>query len=164
MKNVYSLVAYVSGEREGIILETPYEIGESLNDTAGLNIETEQKLVEKTIDELKTNGSTEETITLTMKHLGLERYWKLDGQVLINLIIFFNSDMKKTIILLNFLFIIRAMMYGWPNTYVFTKAMGEMVVGDLRDNVPLVIIRPTVITSTYKQPFPGWVEDMKYVI
>lgn len=54
-------------------------------------------------------------------------------------------------------------MYGWPNTYVFTKAMGEMIISDIKDNVSLVIIRPT-ITSTYKHPFPGWIEGMRYTI
>lgn len=56
---------------------------------------------------------------------------------------------------------IRARMYGWPNTYVFTKAMGEMVVSDLKNNLPLIIIRPTIVTSTYKEPFPGWIEGVR---
>lgn len=54
-------------------------------------------------------------------------------------------------------------MYGWTNTYVFTKAMGEMVVNDQRDNLPLIIIRPSIITSTYKEPFPGWIEGLRYI-
>ncbi|PIA58950.1 hypothetical protein AQUCO_00400069v1 [Aquilegia coerulea] len=57
----------------------------------------------------------------------------------------------------------RARFYGWPNTYSFTKAMGEMLLGDLRGNVPLAIIRPTIITSTYKEPFPGWVEGVRTI-
>ncbi|CAH9094090.1 unnamed protein product [Cuscuta epithymum] len=57
----------------------------------------------------------------------------------------------------------RAKAYGWPNTYVFTKAMGEMLLGKSRDNVPLVIIRPTIVTSTYKEPFPGWIEGLRTV-
>ncbi|KAL5765528.1 hypothetical protein ACOSP7_016145 [Xanthoceras sorbifolium] len=55
----------------------------------------------------------------------------------------------------------RARLYGWPNTYVFTKAMGEMVLGYYRENLPLVIIRPTMITSTYKEPFPGWIKGLR---
>lgn len=51
-------------------------MGESLNGTIGLNIESEQKLVEETVNKLINNGATEETITLTMKHLGLKRYIK----------------------------------------------------------------------------------------
>ncbi|CAK9179114.1 unnamed protein product, partial [Ilex paraguariensis] len=57
----------------------------------------------------------------------------------------------------------RARKYGWPNTYVFTKAMGEMLVGHLKENIPVVIIRPTIVTSTYKEPFPGWVEGIRTV-
>lgn len=58
----------------------------------------------------------------------------------------------------------RARRYGWPNTYVFTKAMGEMLLGEMnqKKQMPLVIIRPTIITSTYKEPFPGWVEGIRY--
>ncbi|KAK9279091.1 hypothetical protein L1049_012766 [Liquidambar formosana] len=54
-------------------------------------------------------------------------------------------------------------IYGWKNTYVFTKSMGEMLVGQLKENVPLVILRPSIITSTYKEPFPGWVEGIRTI-
>ncbi|XVE79280.1 hypothetical protein DITRI_Ditri14bG0045100 [Diplodiscus trichospermus] len=57
----------------------------------------------------------------------------------------------------------RARLYGWPNTYVFTKAMGEMLVGDFEGKMPAVIIRPTIITSTYKEPFPGWAEGVRTI-
>ncbi|XVE79281.1 hypothetical protein DITRI_Ditri14bG0045200 [Diplodiscus trichospermus] len=57
----------------------------------------------------------------------------------------------------------RAKMYGWPNTYVFTKAMGEMVVGNFKGDLPLVIIRPSMVASTYKEPFPGWIEGLKTI-
>ncbi|KAK4256355.1 hypothetical protein QN277_009233 [Acacia crassicarpa] len=52
----------------------------------------------------------------------------------------------------------RANLYGWPNTYVFTKAMGEMILTTYKDSVPLIIIRPSMITSTIREPFPGWIE------
>ncbi|XP_016694418.1 alcohol-forming fatty acyl-CoA reductase [Gossypium hirsutum] len=55
----------------------------------------------------------------------------------------------------------RAKLNGWPNTYVFTKAMGEMLLGHFKGDLPLVIIRPTMIASTYKQPFPGWIEGVR---
>ncbi|KAH7847826.1 hypothetical protein Vadar_030613 [Vaccinium darrowii] len=56
----------------------------------------------------------------------------------------------------------RARKYGWPNTNVFTKAMGEMLLGQMTGNLPVVLLRPTIITSTYKEPFPGWVEGIRY--
>ncbi|KAL5728780.1 alcohol-forming fatty acyl-CoA reductase [Ranunculus cassubicifolius] len=57
----------------------------------------------------------------------------------------------------------RSKFYGWPNTYVFTKSMGEMLLGDLRENTSLCIIRPTIITSTYAEPFPGWMEGLRTI-
>ncbi|GMP99014.1 hypothetical protein CsSME_00046664 [Camellia sinensis var. sinensis] len=58
----------------------------------------------------------------------------------------------------------RARKYGWPNTYVFTKAMGEMLLEEMKENeMPIVILRPTIITSTYKEPFPGWIEGLRTV-
>ncbi|KAI3446393.1 hypothetical protein Pfo_003058 [Paulownia fortunei] len=52
----------------------------------------------------------------------------------------------------------RAKKFGWQDTYVFTKAMGEMMIDNLRGDIPVVVIRPSVIESTYKEPFPGWME------
>ncbi|CAL1414086.1 unnamed protein product [Linum trigynum] len=55
----------------------------------------------------------------------------------------------------------RAKYYGWPNTYTFTKAMAEMVLLDSKGNLPLVILRPTMVISTLKDPFPGWLEGAR---
>ncbi|KAK9690236.1 hypothetical protein RND81_09G114600 [Saponaria officinalis] len=52
----------------------------------------------------------------------------------------------------------RARIYGWQDTYMFTKAMGEMLLSSVRGDVPVVILRPSVIESTYREPFPGWIE------
>ncbi|GLJ37424.1 hypothetical protein SUGI_0760310 [Cryptomeria japonica] len=52
----------------------------------------------------------------------------------------------------------RARNFGWPNVYVFTKAVGEMMVDQLRGDLPVVILRPAIIESTLAEPFPGWME------
>lgn len=54
--------------------------------------------------------------------------------------------------------VFRAKTYGWQNTYVFTKAMGEMMINSVRGDVPVVIIRPSVIESIGKEPLPGWIQ------
>ena len=56
----------------------------------------------------------------------------------------------------------RAKLHGWQDTYVFTKAMGEMVINCMRGEVPVVTIRPSVIESTWRDPFPGWMEGNRY--
>ncbi|KAJ8440562.1 hypothetical protein Cgig2_028691 [Carnegiea gigantea] len=57
----------------------------------------------------------------------------------------------------------RSRHWGWPNVYVFTKALGEMVLMQEKEDIPLVIVRPTIVTSTYKEPMPGWVEGVRTV-
>ncbi|GLJ56005.1 hypothetical protein SUGI_1202470 [Cryptomeria japonica] len=57
----------------------------------------------------------------------------------------------------------RARKYGWPNTYTFTKAMGEMILGERRGELPIVIIRPSIIESTFADPFPGWMEGSRTI-
>ncbi|XP_047978555.1 fatty acyl-CoA reductase 2, chloroplastic-like [Salvia hispanica] len=52
----------------------------------------------------------------------------------------------------------RAAYYGWYNAYHMTKAMGEMVLNETRQDVPLLILRPSVIESCYKEPVPGWIQ------
>jgi len=58
--------------------------------------------------------------------------------------------------------IARAKLHGWQDTYVFTKAMGEMVINSMRGEIPVVTIRPSVIESTWRDPFPGWMEGNRY--
>jgi len=36
--------------------------------------------------------------------------------------------------------------------------MGEMLVNSQRGNIPVVIIRPTIVESTYKEPCLGWIQ------
>jgi alcohol-forming fatty acyl-CoA reductase len=59
------------------------------------------------------------------------------------------------------LIICRAREFGWPNTYVFTKALGEMTLGQLRGDIPTVIVRPSIITSIQKDPLEGWIEGTR---
>ncbi|KAL7145627.1 hypothetical protein ABFS83_07G098400 [Erythranthe nasuta] len=58
----------------------------------------------------------------------------------------------------------RAHLYGWHNTYQFTKAMGEMVIQETRGDIPVVVIRPAAIESCYKEPVPGWIQGYRCII
>ena len=46
-----------------------------------------------------------------------------------------------------------------PNTYVFTKALAEQIVDDFKDELPLLIFRPSIVISSMKEPFPGWIDN-----
>ncbi len=57
----------------------------------------------------------------------------------------------------------RARSLGWPDVYTFTKAMGERAVESLaaEANLPLSIVRPSIIESAYTHPSPGWIDGFK---
>lgn len=49
----------------------------------------------------------------------------------------------------------------WPNTYTFTKSMGERTLKKRRPaNMPVVLIRPSIITASVREPYPGWTDTL----
>ncbi|CAH0549491.1 unnamed protein product [Brassicogethes aeneus] len=46
-----------------------------------------------------------------------------------------------------------------PNTYTLTKAMAEQVVSEYSSNFSCCIVRPAIITSSWKEPYEGWVDS-----
>jgi len=48
----------------------------------------------------------------------------------------------------------------FPNTYTFTKNLAEQLLLKWRENVPLVIVRPTIIGGAWKEPYPGWADSI----
>ncbi|CAH1114012.1 unnamed protein product [Psylliodes chrysocephalus] len=58
-------------------------------------------------------------------------------------------------------YLVHKLIYPMPNTYVFTKALGEHAVVELaKDKIPAVIMRPTIVFSTYSDPVPGWLDNI----
>jgi fatty acyl-CoA reductase len=49
---------------------------------------------------------------------------------------------------------------GMPNTYAFTKALGEGLVNEQMDKLPVIILRPSVIMPILKEPIPGWTDNL----
>ncbi|KAK2580054.1 hypothetical protein KPH14_012338, partial [Odynerus spinipes] len=45
-----------------------------------------------------------------------------------------------------------------PNTYAFSKALSEDLVA--RCGLPAGVARPSIVTASWKEPLPGWVENM----
>ncbi|XP_050300489.1 putative fatty acyl-CoA reductase CG5065 [Anthonomus grandis grandis] len=47
-----------------------------------------------------------------------------------------------------------------PNTYTFAKALAEQLVMEHSGTVPTAIVRPSIITAAWKEPYPGWVDNV----
>jgi hypothetical protein len=48
----------------------------------------------------------------------------------------------------------------FPNTYTYTKNIGEKLLKKHRENLPLVIVRPSIIGAAAYEPFVGWVDSV----
>jgi len=51
----------------------------------------------------------------------------------------------------------RAQHWGWPNTYTYTKSLGDQVCAAAKD-VRACIVRPAIVESAVRYPFEGWNE------
>ena len=47
--------------------------------------------------------------------------------------------------------------WGWTNTYTYTKSLGEQVLLG-QTEVPVTVVRPAIVESALRYPFPGWNE------
>jgi fatty acyl-CoA reductase len=47
-----------------------------------------------------------------------------------------------------------------PNTYTYTKALAEFVLAEDSGQLPIIIIRPSIIGAMWKDPLPGWVDNL----
>ncbi|KAI3949353.1 hypothetical protein MKW98_023290 [Papaver atlanticum] len=131
---LYVSTAYVWGEKSGFLFENPLRKGETLNGTTSPKLDSQ---IEMKLISQKLQELKNEQISYKEETTAMKEFG-----------------------------LQRARLFGWPNTYVFTKAMGEMEIGELiesRNDLPVVIFRPTMITSTFKEPFPGWIEGVRTI-
>jgi HAD superfamily hydrolase (TIGR01490 family) len=55
----------------------------------------------------------------------------------------------------------RARALGWPDAYAYTKALGERALLETRGDVPLTIVRPSIIESALAEPRSGWIRGFR---
>lgn len=126
--------AYVNGRRQGRIMETAFRMGDNI---------AREMLVFETPNIYVPALDAESEMKLALLSKGSYEN---------------NEDVSHK---MKDLGLMRAKQYGWQDTYAFTKAMGEMMIEKLRGDIPVVVIRPSVIESTYREPFPGWIEGTR---
>ncbi|MGF1599715.1 MAG: HAD-IB family hydrolase [Acidimicrobiales bacterium] len=55
----------------------------------------------------------------------------------------------------------RAASLGWPDAYAYTKALGERALVESKGDVPVSIVRPSIIESAWSEPVPGWIKGFR---
>jgi len=54
----------------------------------------------------------------------------------------------------------RARELGWPNTYTMTKSLAESLIASRSGDLPVAIVRPSIVETSLAEPFPGWNEGV----
>jgi alcohol-forming fatty acyl-CoA reductase len=54
----------------------------------------------------------------------------------------------------------RAQYLGWPNTYTFTKSLGESLLAQRGRDLAIAVVRPSIVESSTRTPFTGWNEGI----
>lgn len=55
----------------------------------------------------------------------------------------------------------RAASLGWPDAYAYTKALGERALDESKADIPVSIVRPSIIESAWAEPKPGWIKGFR---
>lgn len=77
----------------------------------------------------------------------------IDPELLIKAMPLFRSE-EEIAIMTN------AIIKPWPKSYMFSKALAEELVHRANAKIPVVVVRPSVILTTYKEPIPGFTNNL----
>ncbi|MGA3215515.1 MAG: HAD-IB family hydrolase [Acidimicrobiales bacterium] len=55
----------------------------------------------------------------------------------------------------------RSRALGWPDAYAFTKSLGENALLDVRGELPVTFVRPSIVESALAEPRPGWIRGFR---
>ncbi|XP_053203121.1 putative fatty acyl-CoA reductase CG5065 [Panonychus citri] len=81
---------------------------------------------------------------------------KIDPQQLIDCTNWMSDDMINDIL--------PKLLDKRPNTYTLTKALAETLIASESDNLPIAIIRPSIVTPSHREPGQGWADNLNNVV
>ncbi|KAG6443938.1 hypothetical protein O3G_MSEX003057 [Manduca sexta] len=47
-----------------------------------------------------------------------------------------------------------------PNSYAYTKALGEALVVEAMPQLPVMVLRPSIVIPIWQEPIPGWTDNI----
>jgi Male sterility protein/haloacid dehalogenase-like hydrolase len=153
---------YVAGRRDGRILETLPKNYTPIG-KRDFDAQAEWERLEHIVRETEARAESDE-LAEDLRHaaLGKEHAAKdLQGSALENQIR--KNRMRWLRQTLTNIGMERASELGWPNTYTFTKSLGESLIRNFLDANPraaIAVVRPAIVESSIEKPFLGWNEGV----
>ena len=152
-KLVHISTCYVCGTRDGLVEETEPILGfyprrKGLEDTS-FNHAEEIRYVRAQIRQIHDSSlrprSESTTLTGAEGRNGVETSGAENGR---------SRELAERLVTLGQH---RAASWGWVNTYTYTKSLGEQIIAGA-ENLDYAIVRPAIVESALRFPFPGWIE------
>ncbi|KAG7307567.1 hypothetical protein JYU34_007785 [Plutella xylostella] len=53
-----------------------------------------------------------------------------------------------------------SIMKKHPNSYTYSKRLAEALVREAYPELPACVVRPSIVTPSFKEPMPGWVDNL----
>lgn len=78
-----------------------------------------------------------------------------------------NVDYEKVLDLLNWMtdeqleLLTPSLLQDYPNTYTWTKSLAENLLQNEAKDLPVAIVRPSIVGAAYKEPLPGWIDTVQ---
>jgi long-chain acyl-CoA synthetase len=155
--------AFVAGNRSGLVFEDEEVIGyfPRKDELDGRDFSLEQELAdaEKIVARLREQAD-DKALASTFREKALERLREegrdFNDEKTLRLAVGRERKLWLTLRLVE-AGMERAKHWGWPNTYTYTKSLGEQVLA-ATPGLRYAIVRPSIVESAQRYPFPGWNE------
>jgi long-chain acyl-CoA synthetase len=160
---VHMSTAFVAGNRSGLVFEDEEVTGyfPRKNELDGRDFSLEQELAdaEKIVARLREQAD-DKALASTFREKALERLREegrdFNDEKTLRLAVGRERKLWLTLRLVE-AGMERAKHWGWPNTYTYTKSLGEQVLA-ATPGLRYAIVRPSIVESAQRYPFPGWNE------
>jgi long-chain acyl-CoA synthetase len=157
---VHISTCFVAGARRGPVFEDEPLVGHYPKDLEGapFSVETERKDVDAVVARLRAQAD-DHALAAQFRAAGVKRLQEEgrdpDDEKALRLA----AGRERKLWLAAQLIqagMDRAQAWGWPNTYTYTKAMGEQAIA--ASGCKYALVRPAIVESALRFPFPGWNE------
>jgi long-chain acyl-CoA synthetase len=151
---------YVVGFRDGRIAETltPHYTPKGIT---GFNAETEYETLHRMASELEARAESE-AITAQLRRQILSKSsnrnkklsdTEIEAQIRKQRQRWLRDELTEC-------GMARAKEYGWPNTYTYTKSLAESLIAIRGKDLPIAVVRPSIVETSTHDPFQGWNEGV----
>lgn len=148
---------FVAGDRQGVIPESP--LPEEAPNGRSMDAEIEYRdthaAIERLIEEHQSEENQAALLEQVMERIEERGYDKSERRISSMVRLLSRRQLKNMMIEEGTR---RARALGWQNTYCYTKALAEALLQARGDGVTYTVLRPAIVESAVREPFPGWNE------